>query len=229
MLDDELRTILRDLAVQTRALAAAITPSGEDERGAGQSREGEHVRAPLGFGSVLEVELPGQAGDLARGAIERATRSIRAAARRWEATELPALKASGAPTDQRQQVLERIRAFLSGFCGSTGADVAAVVHRGELVASSAPLDELQSERLSFITRLADAEASKQVGTSHAVIFQPDYFAATFYYGAALIAFTSYELAEDFVRQHARRVTRELIHLLELLDDEPPDPAHIMPT
>lgn len=230
MLLDELRTILRELVASTGAENAAIIPSQEGQ-GAAQQGEGRIRCAPLGFGATLVVELPSPAAksEQAAAGIERATRAIRAAARRYQVSSLPSSRFTAQPSDPRQQTLERMQAFLAAFCGSTGADVAAVVHHGQLIAASSPLDELQIERLPFIVRLVDAEAQKQVGTSHAVVFQPDYFAATFYYGAALVAFTSRALAEDFVKQHARRVTRELVHLLELLDDGPPDPAHVIPT
>ena len=226
MLDDELRTILRNLAIELGADSAEITAAGStqpEQRGHG------HVQvAPLGQQAELVVELPSDARDEDRAAIERAARAVRAAARRWEIAALPRIRSTGVTVTAKDQVVDRIRAFLGAFCGSTGADVATIVRYGETIASSGPLDELQASRLSFIVKQADAAAQKAKGTSHSVLFGDDFFAATFYYGATLIAFVSAPVAPDFVRHHAKRVNRELVHLLELLDDGPPDPAHVAP-
>ena len=226
MLIDELRTILRDLASQLDAVSAEITRVDDNE----VSQRGDSRRrlAPLGQHFALVVELARDADGDALAAIERAARAIRAAGRRWDDEPLIPVRSTGEPTTPTDQVVDKMRAFLGAFCGSTGADVAIVVRRGSVVASSGPLDELQESRLSFIVKRADAEAQREQKSSHAVLFGDDFFAATFYYGATLVAFTSAPHAPDFVRHHARRVNRELVHLLELLDDGPPDPAHVNP-
>ncbi|MBT8491638.1 MAG: hypothetical protein KJO07_01150 [Deltaproteobacteria bacterium] len=227
MLEDELRAILRDLASNIDALSVAIAvmPDDHDSK---QSGNATHREIPLGHGSMLLVNLARPADDAIKATIERTARSLRSTARRWGIELFPAIRASTEPTTTKDQVLDRMRSFLAAFCGSAGADVAAVVHKGELVASSSPLTELQSERLAFTVKLADAEAQKAEGSSHAVLFGEDYFVATFYYDAALVAYTSRPAAPDFVRHHAKQLTRELVHLLELLDDNPPDPAHVNP-
>jgi len=225
VLIDELRTILRDLVASQGAVSAEIAHL--DGEGFGQSGDARRRVAPLGQHIALVVHLARDAEPETMAAIERASRAIRAAQRRWNET-LPPLRATGEALTPKDRVVDKMRAFLAAFCGSTGADVAVVVRHGAVVATSGPLDELQESRLGFITKQADAEAKRQPNSSHSVLFADDFFAATFYYGATLIAFVSAPVAPDFIRHHARRVNRELVHLLELLDDGPPDPAHMAP-
>jgi len=97
------------------------------------------------------------------------------------------------------------------------------------VASASPLDELLRDRLHFLTRLVAAEADKNKGkSSHAEVAGEDYFASSFYFGAYLVTFFDGPYSIDFVRHRSKQVRRELTHLLELLDEGPPDPASVAP-
>jgi len=225
VLIDELRTILRDLVASQGAVSAEI--AHVDGHEVSQSGDARHRVAPLGHHVALIVSLARDADPDAMAAIERASRAIRAAQRRWDEV-LPPVRTTGESLTPKDRVIDKMRAFLAAFCGSTGADVAVVLRRGVVVATSGPLDALQESRLGFIVKQADAEAKRQPRSSHSVLFADDFFAATFYYGATLVAFVSAPVAPDFIRHHARRVNRELVHLLELLDDGPPDPAHVAP-
>ncbi len=226
MLDDELRTILIDLAA---TVGAATVEIAREEAAAPAAQAGQRRRTlALGAGATLVVQLAGPPDSETDAAIERAGRAIRAATRRWQAEVAPPMQ-SGAPPAHATKVVDRMRVFLEALCGSTGADAAAVVRHGKLVASAGPLTPLQEDRLPFTVKLVEAEALKQTNSSHAFLFGDDYYATTFYYGAALIGFSSRPIAPDFVRHHVKRVCRELSHMLALLDEEPPDPAHVIPT
>jgi hypothetical protein len=225
VLDDELRDILRDLRADLGARSVSIEDMRTDE---GLEANPKRRVAALGDGAELVVDLPSDAtvDDLA--AIERASRAIRSSARRWNRHSLPRRQSTYQESDRRGQVIERMRTYLLAFCGSTDCSVAVVVHRGTVLATSAPLSDLEESRLTFIVRQADAEAKSADGTSHAAVFGDDFFAATFYFGAVLIAFAQDFASRDFTKHHAKRVSRELVHLIELLDDGPPDPAAVAP-
>jgi hypothetical protein len=105
---------------------------------------------------------------------------------------------------------------------------AAVVRHSELLSSAEPLDELQRERIPFTVKRVNAEAARRRTHSHAEVAGDDFFAVSFYFDAHLIAFFDGVYALDFVRHRAKLVTRELSHLLALLDEPPVDPAQAMP-
>jgi len=105
---------------------------------------------------------------------------------------------------------------------------AALLHRNEVVASAEPLTDLQSERIPFTVRRVGAEAARRRGWSHADASGEDFFAQSFYVDACLIAFFDQPYSRDFVRYRVRLVTKELAHLLALLDSPPDDPVSAAP-
>jgi hypothetical protein len=222
-LADDTRAILRELLTDTGAVAAEITedadPPAEDA--------GDAARAvPLGGGAFLRIELPAETPrrreDL-EACLERAARALRAAARRWDEA-LPQIAVGAGHGTRHERVVERITSFLQALAAMQHADNALVVHRGRVVASSRPLGELEEARWPFIARRAAATADKASGSSHAELADPDFFALTFWYGAALIIYFTGPYAVDFVRHRARRVARELADLLPDLDPDPASPA-----
>jgi hypothetical protein len=66
------------------------------------------------------------------------------------------------------------------------------------------------------------------GSSHGEIVDPDAFAMSFWYDAALVVLLAEPYAVDFVRHRCRQVARELCNLLPLLDPDPDAPAAIGP-
>lgn len=221
-LTDETRAILRELVTDTGATAAETT----DEPGPPEAG-GDGVRTlPLGGGVFLRVEMPaetsGRSEDL-EACLERATRALRTAARRWD-EPVPLIAVGPGYGTRHDRVIERITSFLQALAAMQHADNALVVHRGKVVASSRPLGELEEARWPFIARRAAAAADKAAGSSHAELADPDFFALTFWYGAALIIYFTGAYAVDFVRHRARRVARELADLLPDLDPDPASPA-----
>ena len=222
MLDAEVRTILRDLVTDAGLLHAEIT----DQPEAGTGTPSRTV--PLGGASFLRVTVgtrSPRADDL-EAALERAARALRTAARRW-AAELPTI-AVGATLNHTAKVGDRISAYLQALAAMQHADNALVVHRGRVVARARGLGELEEARWPFIVRRVMAAVDKGAGSSHAELADPDFYALTFWYGAALIVYFTGPYAVDFVRYRARRVARELADLLPELEPEPTTPVSVLP-
>ena len=218
-LTDDTRAILRELITDTGAIAAEITDAPEE-------RSGVPARTvPLGGGAFLRVELPTRSrrGEDLEACLERAARALRAAARRWD-EDLPQVAIGAGRGTRHERVVERIVTFLGALAAMQHADNALVVHRGKVIASARPLGELEEARWPFIARRAAAAADKAAGSSHSELADPDFFALTFWYGAALIVYFTGPYAVDFVRHRARRVARELADLLPDLDPDPASPA-----
>jgi hypothetical protein len=223
-LDDEIRHILKDLCADTGAVTAEVTTATD-------ARTGVPARTlPLGGGSFLRVELGTRSkrGEEVEAALERAARAIRAAGRRWEVDELPAVLVGAGRGTPSERIRERITAYLAALAAIQSGRNALVVHRGHLVASASPLDELEAARWPFITRRAGAAAERARGSSHADLADPDFYATTFWYGAVLIVYFTGPYATDFVRHRARLVTRELAKLLPSLEPDPAEGAAIRP-
>lgn len=221
MLESELRGILRELATEVGAERVSIVREEED----GADAKGA---IPLGGGAFLVLESGPPEGAEAEAAVERAARAIRACARRWDADVIPALVA-GAAAPSADRVRERIDVFLRGLVGDQSADNAIVSLRGHVVGAAHEPDELQVDRVPFMLKRLDAEAGRLKGkSSHAEISGDDFYAVSFWYGAALIAFFTKPFSLDFVRHRARRVTHELSLLMGDLDDPPRDPARVAP-
>lgn len=223
MLDDEVRSILRDLLAATGGAAVAIAPANGEH-------PDERLRVlPLGNGTELRLDLGDRdAPDELAASIEHAVRALRAAARRWEAS-LPALAvgngAQGATSSERATA--RIAGFLEALAAVQHARNACVVVDHRMIAWAATPDALDEARWPLIERRASA-AAHPGETSHGEIVDPDVYAVTFWYGAALIVYFAGPYGVDFVRHRARLVTRELSLLLPLLDPDPTAPAQRMP-
>lgn len=231
MLRDELRELLREFAVTTGAdFVAVVRPEG-DERSEAGAPETDVRAVPVGGGAILSASFaaPEQPGDDDRAAaLERTARALRACARRWDVATLPPVAYPETRTTDRARVLERIRSFLRAFAASQNMRNALVTRDATTVVSAEPLGELDRERIPFIVKRVEAEATRQSSSSHAEVSGEDLFAVSFYLDAHLIAFFDGPYALDFVRHRARLVTRELSHLLPLLDDPIDDPAASAP-
>lgn len=223
MLDDEVRSILRELLAATGGAAVAIAPANGEQ-------PDERLRvSPLGGGHELRLDL----GDREDGvelaaAIEHAVRALRAAARRWEA-QLPSLSVgnNGQGSTASERAMMRIQSYLDALAGVQHARNACVVVGHRMIAWANTPEALDEARWPLIERRAEAAASPGA-TSHGEIADPDVYAVTFWYGAALIVYFTGPYGVDFVRHRARLVTRELSLLLPLLDPDPTAPAQRLP-
>lgn len=224
MLDDEVRSILRELLAATGGAVAAIAPANSE-------LADEQLKvSPLGGGTELRLDLGDReaaAVELA-ASIEHAVRALRAAARRWEAT-LPSLSvgngAQGNTSSERASA--RIASYLTALAAVQHARNACVVVDHRMIAWASTPDALDEARWPLIERRAEA-AAQPGETSHGEIADPDVYAVTFWYGAALIVYFAGPYGLDFVRHRARLVTRELALLLPLLDPGPQAPASRLP-
>jgi hypothetical protein len=221
MLGDEVRQILRDLIAELGATSAVITQSVDE-------RTGVPARTmPLGGGDFLRVELGTRSKtETIDATLERAVRALRAAARRWD-EPLPALTVGteGAAV-AADKVKERIAAYLVALTGIGQVDNALLVVKGAVLAAGRPPTELETARSQFILRRV--AAAREPGSSHGELADPDFYAVEFWYGAALVLYLQQPYALDFIRFRCRQVTRELAHLLPMLEPEPPSPAAIRP-
>jgi hypothetical protein len=226
VINDEVKQILRDLADTTGATEAEIIESSTE---ADPDRPSRSIA--LGGGRTLRVTFSAHTHrdlDHIGGDLERAVRALRGCARRWQVTALPLLRFSPGHSSSHEQVIARIEIYLQALENSLGMDNAVLLNHGSVVTTASPLSEEHEQRIPFTMRLAKAESKKQHGTSHAHLSGADYVAATFHYDAVIIGFFSGEFAEDFVRHRIKQVCRELVHLLELLDEPPKDPVQASP-
>jgi hypothetical protein len=221
VIEDEVRTALRELVDEIGAVSARIVEIDD-------TRTGVPARTlALGGGEFLRVELPTRTSrehDV-EAAFERATRQLRAIRRRWEVSRLPevvvaASAATAAPPGAR--VVERITGYLAALADIERASNAFVTRDGKLVAAAREPDEAATSRLQFLARRV--LATHAPNSSHGEISDPDAFAMSFWYDAALIVLLDEPYALDFVRHRCKQVARELAVLLPLLDPEPSAPA-----
>jgi hypothetical protein len=222
MLADEVRQILRDLLAELGATSVVITRTDEPERTGVPART-----LPLGSGDFLRVELGAKSRTEAIDAtLERCVRALRAASRRWDET-LPEMTL-GADTGgvTPQKVRERIATYLGALAAIGQVDNVLLVVKGEVLDSGRPPQALESARWQFILRRV--AAAREPGSSHGELADPDFYAVEFWYGAALVLYLRPPYALDFIRFRCRQVTRELAHLLPLLEPEPTMPAAIRP-
>jgi hypothetical protein len=220
-IDDEVRAALRELVEHTGAVSARITLDDG-------ARSGVPARTlALGGGEFLRVELstrhPREV-DL-EGALERLVRQLRAIRRRWEATRLPELVvASAVEAPSGDRVLERVVAFLRGLAGADRARNAVLTRHGKLLAAAQPPTEADDGRWPFLARRV--LASHAPASSHGEVVDPDAFAISFWYDAALIVLLDEPYAVDFIRHRARHVARELANLLPGLEPDPSTPIAV---
>jgi hypothetical protein len=239
MIDDEIREILQALLTDTGSLSAAIVA---DDGHSGVPTK----RRPLGGDRTLQVELPTRSpkpaadaslgdgaglGDRSEGplaidaVLELAVRQLRALARRWNVAQLPLVRMPPGNASP-DRVLARIVSFLRALAGTASAHNAMLVRRGQLVASASPVDEAWTSRLSFLARRAAAAGSSR--SSHGEVVDPDAFALSFYYDAALVVAIDAPYAVDFLRHRCRMVSRELALLLPMIEPDPETPAALRP-
>ena len=222
-IEAEVRDVLRALVDEIGAVSARILEHDD-------IRTGVPARTlALGGGEYLRVELAtrvdrgtGRDHDI-DAAFERATRQLRAIRRRWEIARLPEVAVGpGAPPHDR--ILERITHFLAAL-GSVDRATNAFCTRGtQLVAAARPPSELEAARWPFLARRA--LATHAPGSSHGEVVDPDAYAMSFWYDAALVVLLAEPYAVDFVRHRCRQVARELSNLLPLLEPDPGTPAAV---
>ena len=222
MIEDEVREILRELMSKIGATSARIL--GED----GQPRTGVPARTlALGGGEFLSVELPTRTPSTdVEAAFERVIRQLRAIRRKYEAARLPEIVVAPGVLPTSGKVLERIESYMKGLATIDRASNAFVTKGTQLVAAARAADDLEGSRWKFLARRA--LATHAPGSSHGEVVDPDAFAMSFWYDAALVLLLDEPYAVDFVRHRCRHVARELCNLLPLLDPDPDAPAAIGP-
>jgi hypothetical protein len=217
---DEVRAALRELVGEIGAVSARIVEHDD-------LRTGVPARTlALGGGEYLRVELPTRRSretDL-EAAFDRITRQLRAIRRRWEVARLPEVSVApgGLPTSER--IADRIAGYLRALAAIERAGNAFVTRRTQLVAAARTPDEHEATRWPFLARRA--LASHAPHSSHGEVIDPDAYAMSFWYDAALIILLAEPYALDFVRHRARQVARELANLLPLLEPDPGVPAAV---
>lgn len=223
-LEDEVRDVLRTLVEDTGAVSARIVEHDD-------IRTGVPARTlALGGGEYLRVELPtrterdGRDHDV-EAAFERATRQLRAIRRRWEVARLPELSvARGAAPPTSDRITAQIEHFLRGLATVDRASNAFCIRRSQLVGAARTPDELEASRWPFLARRA--LTTHAPGSSHGEVVDPDAYAMSFWYDAALVVLLAEPYAIDFVRHRCRQVARELANLLPYLEPDPDAPAAI---
>jgi hypothetical protein len=219
VIDDEVRTALRDLVDEIGAVSARIVETDD-------ARTGVPARTlALGGGEFLRVELPSRTSrehDV-EAAFERATRQLRAIRRRWEVSRLPEISVlAGQAQPQGDRVRERIEAYMVALSQVDRVTNAFVTRNGQLIACAKPAGEIEGSRWPFLARRA--LATHAPGSSHGEVVDPDAYAMSFWYDAALVLLCVEPYAIDFLRHRCKQVARELSILLPLLDPDPEVPA-----
>jgi len=222
-IEDEVREALRELVEDIGAVSARIVDSDD-------ARTGVPARTlALGGGEYLRVELPTRHSREAdvEAAFERATRQLRAVRRRYEVSRLPEVAITpGTVEPDNGRVIVTIEKYLQALAGIDRASNAFVTRGTALVASARAPDEQESSRWQFLARRA--LATKEPGSSHGEIVDPDAYAMSFWYDASLVVLLAEPYATDFVRHRCRQVARELCNLLPMLEPDPDAPAAIGP-
>jgi hypothetical protein len=225
VIEDEVRSALRELVEEIGAMSARIVETDD-------SRTGVPARTlALGGGEFLRVELPTRinrddAPVRLDEAFERVTRQLRAIRRRWEVSRLPEVVVGATTTavPAGDRVIERITGYLAALAQIERASNAFLTRDGRLVACARPAGDVETSRLQFLARRV--LATHAPGSSHGEISDPDAYAMSFWYDAALIVLLAEPYALDFVRHRCKQVARELAVLLPLLDPEPDAPAAV---
>ena len=219
-LADEVRAALRELVGEIGAVSARIIEHDE-------LRTGVPARTlALGGGEYLRVELPTRKRrevDV-EAAFDRVTRQLRAIRRRWEVARLPEVSVAPGVQPASDLIADRIAGFLRALASVDRASNAFVTRGTQLVAAARPPDEIEATRWPFLARRA--LATHAPGSSHGEVIDPDAYAMSFWYNAALVILLAEPYALDFIRHRARQVARELANLLPLLDPDPATPAAI---
>ena len=225
-LDDEVRNILKELVTEIGAVSARIVEHDD-------IRTGVPARTlALGGGEFLRVELPtrvekdaGRDTDI-EAAFERVTRALRAVRRRYEVARLPEITVAPGAPPTGGKVKERIEAYMQALSTIDRASNAFVARGAQLIAAARVPDEQESSRFQFLARRA--LSTHAPGSSHGEVVDPDAYAMSFWYDAALVVLLAEPYGVDFVRHRCRQVARELCNLLPLLEPDPDAPAAIGP-
>lgn len=232
MIEEEVRDALKELVDEVGAVSARIV--GDDDV---QARSGVPARTiALGGGEYLRVELrtrvergdgpgTGREHDI-EAAFERVTRQLRGIRRRWEVARLPELVVAPGQLPAGERVKKTIEAYLRGLASIDRANNAFVTRGTQLVACARPPDEVEGARWPFLARRALATHAPH--SSHGEVVDPDAYAMSFWYDAALVVLLADPYATDFVRHRCRHVARELCNLLPMLEPDPDAPAALGP-
>jgi hypothetical protein len=223
-IEDEVREALRSLLEEIGAVSARIVENDD-------IRTGVPARTlALGGGEYLRVELPtrqtreaGREHDV-EAAFERATRQLRAIRRRWEVSRLPEITVAPGAEPDSNRVMDRIEAYMRALAGVDRATNAFLTRKAQLIAAAKTPGEAEDARWPFLARRA--LATHAPGSSHGEVVDPDAYAMSFWYDAALVVLLDEPYAIDFVRHRCRQVARELAHLLPMLEPDPEAPAAI---
>ena len=221
-IEDEVREALRELVADIGATSARIVDSDD-------ARTGVPARTlALGGGEYLRVELPTRTShdNNIEAAFDKVTRQLRAIRRRWEVARLPEVVVAPGAQPPTDRVRERIEAYMRGLGSIDRASNAFVTRGTQLLACAKDPDELEASRWPFLARRALATHAPH--SSHGEVVDPDAYAMSFWYDAALVVLLAEPYAIDFVRHRCRQVARELSNLLPLLEPDPDAPAAIKP-
>jgi hypothetical protein len=217
-IEDEVYDVLQALVEEIGAVSARILEHDD-------LRTGVPARTlALGGGEYLRVELPTRHGREVEveAVLDRTVRQLRAIRRRWEVSRLPEVSIAPGAQPASGRVIERIHGFLGALASIDRASNALVTRGSQLIAAARRPDELEATRWPFLARRA--LASHAPHSSHGEVVDPDAYAMSFWYNAALIVLLAEPYALDFVRYRSRHVARELAHLLPLLEPDPDAPA-----
>ncbi len=228
MIDDEVREALKELVEGTGAVSARIVDDDTN------TRLGVPARTlALGGGEYLRVELPTRVSndDQSRdydieGAFDKITRQLRAIRRRWEVSRLPEITVAPGIVTHGSRVVEQIEKYMQALASIDRASNAFVIKGTKLIASARTPDELEASRWPFLSRRA--LSTHAPGSSHGEIIDPDAYAMSFWYDAAIVVLLAEPYATDFVRHRCKHVSRELCNLMPLLEPDPEAPAAIGP-
>ena len=221
---DEVRSALRELVEEIGAVSARIVDHDD-------LRTGVPARTlALGGGEYLRVELPtrmtkepNREHDV-EAAFERATRQLRAIRRRWEIARLPEVSVSLGAMPTNDRIAERIHGYLRALASIDRVTNAFVTRGPQLIAAARKPGDVEATRWPFLARRVLATHAPH--SSHGEIIDPDAYAMSFWYDAALVVLLVEPYAVDFVRHRARQVARELASLLPMLEPDPDSPAAI---
>jgi hypothetical protein len=217
-LADEVRAALRDLVNEIGAVSARIVEHDG-------LRTGVPARTlALGGGEYLRVELPTRHHREAdvEAAFDRITRQLRAIRRRWEVARLPEIAVAPGAQPTHERITDQIVRYLRALACIDRVTNAFVIRGTQLVAAARKPGELEATRWPFLARRVLATHAPH--SSHGEVVDPDAYAMSFWYDAALVVLLVEPYAVDFVRHRARQVSRELTNLLPMLDPDPQTPA-----
>ncbi|MBL4633996.1 MAG: hypothetical protein JKY56_08990 [Kofleriaceae bacterium] len=221
----ELEELLRELLSDSSAERVYI-------RIAKETRSPHELFASLGRGAIVVAEFAASENFLSfqsrQEHLERYSRRIRACALRLEIEQFPELEFPNQNPDPKRLIVARIQQFLVGLVDTSELYQMVLLRSGQLIASAHPVDDLDSERLDLLHRQLSAAAQQSAGSAHGELVQPRLYGLRFWHGASLLGFSRANYSLDFVRYRSKMVSRELAHLLSMLDNGPDSPGAIAP-